>query len=67
MLNDPQDPRNNPANFDTNLDGFIARAEYETLLCKDSFDHQPPPWNTLGHDSIVRLHPRIYDGIVYMR
>jgi len=48
LLNDPQDPRNNPANFDASLDGYIQREEYESLLCKDSFDYDQPKWDSLS-------------------
>ena len=47
LLNDPEDPRNNPANFDFNADGFIDVDEYNSKVVRNSFDSEPPAWDEI--------------------
>jgi hypothetical protein len=54
LLNDPSDPRHNPANFDFNKDGFIDENEYYTPIVVHSFDSPPPAFGEIALDGYDR-------------
>jgi hypothetical protein len=54
MLNDPEDPRKNPSNFDINKDNEISRQEYEMPICQHSFDSTPLDFAEIEWETIKR-------------